>query len=239
MESTNSEYQFNNTLVLPDIAELRRRLKEKLEEYNSRIENYKKKYQVKKLGIVIDRESNMLDAIYKREILDRLLQDGKADLKTIHDSLYDEFKGYISEDNFLNAVSVITDYIKTGGRHTHGGTGFFTDMMFNKLLKESAALELPTSADQSAAVHARYYEYVGRNLEYEQKADSTVDQVAMKRNSYKMKILGRLLEKRRLFVQEFANELLADERTLFDKIEFYNALSQIQQLLNNPLCSQR
>jgi hypothetical protein len=179
----------------------------------------------------------MLDAIYKSEIVSALLEKGRADLKEIHDSLYKEFNGYVSEEDFTNAVSVINDYLNTGGKHTHGGSGFFTDKLFNRLLKESAILEYPESAQERKRIKEKYYEYLGRNVEYEQKADATVDRAAMKRNSYKINILTRLQEKQRVFVEELANELLEEEGRAFDKMEFYNALGQVLGLLkeqNNP-----
>jgi hypothetical protein len=231
MKMSNPLYQFDNTLSLPEIPELQQRLREKLDEYNNRIENYKKKYRVKKRDVIIDRESNMLDAIYKSEILTDLLENGQADLRKIHDRLYKEFNDYVSEESFINAVTVITDYINTGGRHTHGGSGFFTDDMFKRLLEASAILDYPESAGQQGRLKEKYFEFVGRNTDYEKKADATIDRTAMKRNSYKMKILARLQEKHRLFVEDLARELLAEEGKAFDKMEFYNALSQIQLLL--------
>ena len=232
MNFIGQEDRFDNVLSLPDIPELRTRLQEKLDEYNSRIEKYKKKYQVKKLGIVLDRDSNMLDAIYKSEIAASLLNSGKADIREIYDSLRNEFNEYISEDMFANAISVISDYINTGGKHTYGGSGFFTDKMFKELLEASAALEYPDSEKQRAVLQEKYYEYVGRNVIYQEKADTTADHAAMKRNGYKMKILSRLQEKHRLFVDELAKTLKEEEGKGFDKMEFYNALRQLQELLS-------
>lgn len=231
MKMANPAYELDNTLSLPQIPELQQRLREKLAEYNTRIENYKKKYRVEKRGIIIDRESNLLDAIYKSEIVNALLESGRADLRQIHDSLQSEFNGYVSEDTFMNAVGVINDYINTGGKHTNGGSGFFNDEMFNRLLKVCAILEYPESAGRRARLKEKYFEYLGRNVEYEQKADATVDRSAMKRNAYKVKIMSRLQENQRLFVEELATDLLKEEGSAFDKMEFYNALSQIQLLL--------
>jgi len=231
MKMSNPLCQFENTLSLPEIPELQQRLREKLDEYKNRIENYKKKYRIKDRDIIIDQESNMLDAIYKSEILTALLENGLADLRKIHDRLYKEFNDYVSEESFMNAVTVICDYINTGGRHTSGGSGFFTDDMFKRLLKSSAILDYPEFAGQQARLKEKYYEFVGRNTEYQKKADATIDRTAMKRNSYKMKILSQLQEKHRVFVEDLAKELLAEEGRAFDKMEFYNALSQIQLLL--------
>jgi hypothetical protein len=226
-----TENHLDSTLTLPDVPELRRRLTEKLDEYNRRVEAYRKKYEVKKLGIVIDRDSNMLDAIYKSEILKALLGSGRVEIRQVHDRLYEEFNGYVSEDIFINAISVINDYIKTGGKYTLGGSGFFTEEMFKRLLKNSAVLDYPGAAGQQARLQEKYFEYVGRNTEYAQKADATIDRSAMKRNAYKMKILARLREKHRIFVEELARDLLNEEAEAFDRIEFYNALSQIQLLI--------
>lgn len=225
------ENHLDITLILPDVPELRQRLTEKLDEYNSRVEAYKKKYEVKKLGIVFDRDSNMLDAIYKREIVKALLQSGKVEIREVHDRLFEEFNGYVSEDIFTNAVCVINDYIKNGGKYTLGGSGFFTDEMFKGLLKRSAVLEYPESASKQARLQEKYFEYVGRNADYEQHADATIDRAAMKRNGYKMKILAMLRGKHRVAVEDIARNLLKEEGEVFDKIEFYNALSQIQLLL--------
>lgn len=213
------------------MPELKLRLLQKLDEYNKRIEKYKKKYQSKKLGIVIDRDSNLLDAIYKSEIVRPLIETGKADLKKIKDTLVEEFNGYIEEDLFSNAISVISDYVVTGGRHTYGGSGFFTDEMFRHLLKQSTVLDYPRSAEQKVYLQKKYYEYVGKNVVFEKKLDTTADHAAMKRNLYKIRILGDLQEQGRVFIEELAEELEEKEGRGFDKIEFYNALRQIQALL--------
>ena len=213
------------------MPELKHRLHQKLDEYTRRIEKYKKKYQAKKLGIVIDRDSNILDAIYKTEIVRPLVETGKADLKKIKEAIIEEFNGYLEEDLFSNAISVISDYVTTGGRHTYGGSGFFTDEMFRHLLKQSTVLEYPRSAEQKVYLQKKYYEYVGRNVVFEQKVETTADHAAMKRNRYKIRILGDLQDNKRLFVEELAEELQDKEGRGFDKMEFYNALRQIQALL--------
>ncbi len=227
----NLSNQIDTILVLPQVPELKHRLLQKLDEYNKRIKKYKKKYQAKRLGIVIDRDSNILDAIYKSEIVRPLIETGKADLKKIKESLTDEFNGYIEDDLFSNAISVISDYVSTGGRHTYGGSGFFTDEMFKHLLKQSTVLDYPRSSVQKVFLQKKYYEYVGRNVVYEQKVETTADHAAMKRNRYKIRILGDLQENKRLFVEELAEELQEKEGRGFDKMEFYNALRQIQALL--------
>ena len=211
---------------------MKQRLRQKLDEYTRRIEKYKNKYQAKKLGIVIDRDSNILDAIYKTEIVRPLVETGKADLKKIKEAIIEEFNGYLEEELFSNAISVISDYVTTGGRHTYGGSGFFTDEMFRHLLKQSTVLDYPKSAEQKVYLQKKYYEYVGRNVVYEQKVETTADHAAMKRNRYKVRILGDLQDNKRLFVEELAEELQNKEGRGFDKMEFYNALRQIQALLN-------
>jgi hypothetical protein len=213
------------------VPELKQRLLQKLDEYNKRIKKYKKKYQAKKFGIVIDRDSNILDALYKREIVRPLLETGKADLKNIQETLTEEFNGYIEEDLFSNAISVISDYITTGGRHTYGGSGFFTDEMFRHLLKQSTVLDYPRPADQRVFLQKKYYEYVGRNVVYEQRVETTADHAAMKRNRYKIRILSDLQEQKRVYVEELAEDLQIKEGRGFDKMEFYNALRQVQALL--------
>ena len=165
--------------------------------------------------------------IYKSEIVRPLIETGKADLKKIKEAISEEFNGYIEDDLFSNAISVISDYVSTGGRHTYGGSGFFTDEMFRQLLKQSTVLEYPRSAEQRVYLQKKYYEYVGKNVVFEQKADTTADHAAMKRNRYKIRILGDLQEKKSLFVEELADELQQKEDRGFDKMEFYNALRQI------------
>jgi hypothetical protein len=231
MKHARWELLLDSVIYLPHTPEMQQRLREKLEEYRKRIEKFKKSYQSKKLGVVLDWNSNLLDAAYKAEIVEALLEQGDIEIRKIHDRIADEFDGYISEEVFGNAVSVINDYISSGGIHTEGGSGFFTDEMFQRLMKSAEVLEYPGDATERAELQNKYYEYLGRNVDLELREDSTIDRAAMKRNAYKVRILADLRERQRVIAGDLAGTLQREEGKAFDRVEFYNAMCQTRDLL--------
>ncbi len=231
MTMTHLPIEQNRSIHLPNIPELRHRLSEKLFEYRDRVERLKKMYREEKTGVVIDRDNNLLDAIYKAEIVSELFNKQNVSIGELYDMLQSQFKGYVSDDIFLNAISVIDDYLRTGGIHTEGGTVFFTNELLNKLLEEEAILEYPKDAILRAQLQSKYHEYVGKNVDFEQSSESTIDRAAMKRNSYKIRLLSELRKNGRLIVKELVQEITNEEGKTFDRLEFYNAVNQISDLL--------
>lgn len=231
MPTTHLHIEQNRSIHLPNIPELRHRLNEKLFEYRNRVERLKKMYREEKTGVVIDRDNNILDAIYKAEIVSELLNKHDVNIGQLYDMLQSQFKGYVADEIFLNAISVIDDYLRTGGIHTEGGTVFFTNELLNKLLEEASVIEYPEDAIMRAQIQSKYHEYVGRNVDYEQSSESTIDRAAMKRNTYKIRILSELRKNSRVIVKELAQEITNEEGKIFDRLEFYNAVSQVVDLL--------
>ena len=61
------------------------------------------------------------DSMYKAVILRELLNKGEVNTDAIKSRISDS--GVINEAVFNNAVGVIEDYVKTGGKNLEGGTG--------------------------------------------------------------------------------------------------------------------
>lgn len=219
------------TIEVPEVAEIRERLAEKLREYRGRIDRYRERNRVDDLGIIIKPDSVLLDSIYKAALVDALLQSGTADSAKIHADLLKRFKGFMAEDLFQNAVNVIDDYMRTGGGRTAGGSGFLDDKLFNSLLGADGALVMPTDPRARAWLKRKYHEYLGRNIAYEQSVESTVDLPALKQGRYKTRILERLQSEKSASLRDLANELEQEERGSFDKFEFCNAADAVRGLL--------
>jgi hypothetical protein len=99
-KSENEYLQF--TIKLPDDPARVEDLKLKLEEYRNRLEKQK---------------GGKLDTVYKAAILGSLLSSGEIKSEDIAKELSDLHNG-INRKDFENAVAVINDYIKTGGKLT-------------------------------------------------------------------------------------------------------------------------
>jgi hypothetical protein len=59
---------------------------------------------------------------YKIAVLEKLLTYGEVDIHELFRELNEKFSG-LDVDAFNNACAVIQDYVKTGGKESHGGTG--------------------------------------------------------------------------------------------------------------------
>ena len=67
--------------------------------------------------------ASVTDTNYKIEFLQRLLTDGEVDPNKLMQELKEKY-GRLDMESFNNARGVIEDYVWTGGKHVHGGTGF-------------------------------------------------------------------------------------------------------------------
>jgi putative hydrolase of the HAD superfamily len=106
------EHGLGPRIALPESEETRERLRNKLREYEGRMQRY-------------DGAPELLSSTgsyYKAEIVRRLLNEGHIYTR----QLSREFRkvGFFDSREFLNAARVIEDYCGTGGRNTRGGTGF-------------------------------------------------------------------------------------------------------------------
>lgn len=219
-------------VTLPDVPALITRLKLKLEEYQKRIEKYKREYAVDSVGIVVDRDDNLLDAIYKHAIVKALLDDGKVNMDTLRAKLKRDFKGYMLDDLFTNAVSVIDDYLRTGGAFTSGASQFFNKDMFESILKETSRVDLPEDKRIQQHLRKKYHEYLGRIQDYKRSPTKTLDPGAHKRDHYQVRIIEELQNNNFVDLNNVIKDLTVSEGKDFNKLEFYRASARIHQLLD-------
>jgi hypothetical protein len=219
-------------VTMPDVPALTNRLKHKLEEYQQRIEKYKREYAVDSVGIVVDRDDNLLDAIYKHAIVKVLLDDGKVNIGTLRTRLKRDFKGYMLDDVFTNAVNVIDDYLRTGGAFTTGASQFFNKDMFESILKESSRVDLPLDKNIRQHLRKKYHEYLGRIQDYKRSADKTFDPGAHKRDHYQVRIIEELQNRNTVDLNDVIKDLTEAEGDGFNKLEFYRASARIHELLD-------
>jgi hypothetical protein len=231
MKFSGASY-LNEWVGLPDVPALKIRLKGKFEEYQKRIEKYKREYAVDSVGIVVDRDDNLLDAIYKHSIVKALLDDGKVNIGALREQLKRDFKGYILDDLFTNAVSVIDDYLRTGGAHTTGASKFFNKKLFESILEESGRVDLPDDKNIRQRLLKKYHEYLGRIQDYERSTDKTLDPGAYKRDHYKVRIIEELQNKAFVDLNDVIKDLAGSEDDGFDRLEFYRASARIHELLD-------
>jgi len=231
MKSYGRSY-LNEWVNLPDVPALKIRLKDKLKEYQKRIEKYKHEYAVDSVGIVVDRDDNLLDAIYKHAIVKALLDDGKVNIAALRAQLKRDFKGHMLDDLFTNAVSVIDDYMRTGGAHTSGASQFFNKKMFESILEESGRVELPEDNNIRLHLRKKYHEYLGRIQDHKRSTDKTLDPGAYKRVHYQARIIEELQNKAFVDLNDVIKDLTGSEGDGFDRLEFYRASARIHELLD-------
>lgn len=231
MKTFATDY-LNEWVALPDVPALKKRLGDKLEEYRKRIEKYKRDYAVASAGIVVDRDGNLLDAIYKHSIVDALLKEGKVNIGALRERLKQDCNGYLLDDQFINAVSVIDDYLGTGGAHTTGASKFFNEELFESILDESGRMDLPEDPVIRRRLRKKYHEYLGRILDYQRSTEKTLDRGAHKRDHYKARIIEELQDKERADLHDVIKNLAESEHTGFDRLEFYRASARIHELLD-------
>ena len=106
------------------IAEDREIIAHKLEEYKGRLDKFKA-------------PEAQFDAIYKIAIAEKLLEKGEVNTFDLSRELADKY-GSVNANLFDNACKVIEDYIKTGGRNVHGGTGLSGDKDVKEDIKDNS-----------------------------------------------------------------------------------------------------
>lgn len=231
MKNINIDF-LNEWMRLPEVPGLRQRLTEKLSEYRKRIDRYRKEYAVSSLGVVVDRNGNLLDAIYKSAIVDALLKQGKVNIGELREKIKQDSNGYIQDDQFTNAVSVVDDYLRTGGAHTKGSSKFFNENLFESMLGKASKIEMPIEPAMTARLRKKYHEYLGRIVDHQRSVDRTVDLGAAKRDRYKARIIDELQEHKRVDLHDLMKVLAKEDSGGFDRLEFYMASARIHQLLD-------
>ena len=221
-------------LKVPGHAEVRERLEQKLEDYRRRIQRYTEEYRVERYGLVVDKDHRLLDSVYKATLLEELLDKGAVRVGDVYERLQEELKDFASDKAFLNAVNVLDDYLRTGGRHTSGGSGFFTEDLFTQLMHRAEVIHYPRDAAARAALNRKYHEYLGRTLDYESSPDNTLDRAAMKCDTYKLRILGEARDRGLVSLPELAQAVRGEEGRGFDRLEFYRAATRVKELCGHP-----
>ncbi len=101
-----------------DIDERRfAQLRAKLAEYQSRLEG--------QAGPVYNNDVSRRDSFCKIAVLDHLLKHGSVDAAALREEVSQA--RLFDERLFVEAFGVIADYVVSGGRYTHGGTGLATE----------------------------------------------------------------------------------------------------------------
>jgi len=108
----------DSRIVLPPDKYTQKVLRDKLEEYESRLNRRKRELFTHSESFI---RAN-LHAIYKHAILERLLKEGEIDTFSFSLELQ-RLHGFFDILNYADAVAVINDYCTTGGRNVRGGTG--------------------------------------------------------------------------------------------------------------------
>ena len=111
-------------IELPTDEALVNKLKNKLQEYIKRLKQAEvSMYQAPE---VIAQNTN--DTRYKIFVLGELLKEGKVDEEMLKEkvkvAILKENQVIFDENSFNNAITVIKDYVETGGKNVSGGTGF-------------------------------------------------------------------------------------------------------------------
>lgn len=97
------------SILLPTTPERVDQLQKKLEEYKSRVNDSAREL------------NSQVDARHKAFVLERLLKEKKIVVSTLMEKIKRE--SWFNNEDLENALAVISDYCKTGGRNIAGGTG--------------------------------------------------------------------------------------------------------------------
>ncbi len=103
----------NSLILLPKDKVIISQLEKKLEEYEKRINQYRA-------------PELQMDPICKISILQNLLDKGFVIPSELDLEMKKNYGSGFSDTTFKNAICVIKDYIKTGGKNLRGGTGFLS-----------------------------------------------------------------------------------------------------------------
>lgn len=97
-------------IVLPEDETKKEQLRQKLEEYRTRLEP---------LGA----PEMQMDTICKIAVLERLLRDSQVNTWDLSREMSKTYGHSLDHHAFNVACGVVADYVKTGGENLRGGTG--------------------------------------------------------------------------------------------------------------------
>lgn len=104
-------------IILPESIKLKKKLKNKLSEYENRVTRLKKNLYVNNPEL----SYNSIPG-FKALITRRLYLHGEVETKELAKELIEEY-GKVDLDDFNAAAGVINDYCKTGGKKLKKGSG--------------------------------------------------------------------------------------------------------------------
>lgn len=105
-------------IILPSNAQLQKKLKKKLSEYEKRVARLKKQLYMNNPEL----SYNSIPG-FKALITRRLYLRGEVETKELAKELVEEY-GRVDSEEFNAAASVINDYCQTGGKKVKKGSGF-------------------------------------------------------------------------------------------------------------------
>jgi hypothetical protein len=215
-------------LRLPNNEKLRARLKEKHLEYYQRREEYKRKNHIPGYGVLIGNDKTLLDAHYKEALFFTLLREGVVRTTRVYQQLKKEFRGFVDDVVYFNAVQVLSDYVFTGGSYTSGGSGFMDRAIFNELLSDTEHIRLPRDLRLVRQLRKKYHEYLGRIVDHKQHPELPVRKGILVRDAYKARILDVLQSNGSVDVLELAEELERDYAGKFNYKEYMQAAAVVR-----------
>lgn len=118
LRGTNPEMIKSIKIFLPQNRNARARLEKKLDEYEKRVAQLKEACPYENKDITYNSFNG-----YKALLTRRLCQRGEVQSLELAQELKEEF-GSLDPDSYNNAVRVIYDYCRTGGKNVRKGTGF-------------------------------------------------------------------------------------------------------------------
>jgi len=225
--TANSRF-FNRVLRLPGQKEVRERLSEKLVEYQRRRRRYLHDNEIAGLGVLVGNDKTLLDAHYKETLFSILLKERVLKVGRVYQQLKHEFRGFIDDALFHNAIQVLGDYLRTGGSNTSGGSGFLNEKMLQKLLGEGRHIEIPEDLALRQQLKRKYHEYLGRMMDHELHPDAPVNEDGLIRDAYKALIIDLLQEDGMVDIPDLAAEIKDKEGDGFHQPQFLQAVSVVQ-----------
>jgi len=225
--SANSRF-LGRILRLPGQTEVRDRLAEKLIEYQRRRQRYLQQNQIAGLGVLVGDDKALLDAHYKETLFSILLKERVLKVGRVYHQLKHEFRGFMDDALFHNAIQVLGDYVRTGGSNTSGGSGFLNEKMLHKLLGEGRQIEIPENQGLRKLLKRKYHEYLGRMMDHELHPDEPANEEALVRDAYKARIIDLLQQDGVVDIPDLAAELEENEADKFRQQSFLQAVSVVQ-----------
>lgn len=225
--SINSQI-LGRILRLPAHKEIRGRLTEKLAEYRRRRLRYVRENKTADYGVLVGTDKGLLDAHYKETLFSALLEERVLKVGKVYQKIKSDFRGFMDDALFNNAIQVLSDYLYTGGSNTSGGSGFLNRKMFHELLSDDNQIQLPRHPRLNQLLIAKYHEYLGRVMDHELYPDRPVRSNSLTCDTYKANIIDVMRHQGSVDVRMLAEELLKKEGEQFQYRQFMQAVEVVR-----------